>query len=216
MSCLIVAGGEVLESQLSLALEEADVVIAADCGLEALERLKYVPNYIIGDFDSASETTRQHLATYESMESVEVVRLIPEKDDTDTEAALQLAFAHSTGEIRILGGTGSRLDHVLGNISILGQGLEQKRSVILQDAHNRIRMVNSDISIHRSQQFGTYISLFPYGDEVTGLTLEGFKYPLKDATLAGFHSLGVSNELVEEEGRITFSQGVLIIIESKD
>ena len=174
-----------------------------------------MPNAIIGDFDSSCEATVSRLETY-AAQGVDVHRLIPEKDDTDTEAALQLAFANSTGDITIYGGTGSRLDHVLGNISILGQGLVHDRRVILQDKNNRVRLVNQNVTLTKAEQFGTYISLFPFGNVVEGLTLRGFKYPLEDDFLAGFTSLGVSNELVEDTGYITFDEGVLIIIESRD
>ncbi len=215
MSALIVAGGTVADELLVQEAKHADCIIAADRGLEALERIERYPHIIVGDFDSASGETIAHLEQYAS-QGVRVVRLIPEKDDTDTEAALQLAFAHSTGDIVILGGTGSRLDHVLGNISILGQGLERGRRVFLEDTHNRIRLIDGDIRLHRSNLYGPYISLFPYGDRVEGVTLRGFKYPLEEATLEGFTSLGVSNELIDESGDIHLKQGVLIVIEARD
>ena len=216
MSCVIVAGGEVDHKLLAEVLAGADTVIAADRGLEALQQAKVCPDYIIGDFDSASEATRARLAEYEKQPSAQVIRLQPEKDDTDSEAALQLAFAHSTGDIVLLGGTGRRIDHLLANISILGQGLAHGRQVILQDSWNRIRMIASGCTIRRDEQYGTYISLFPYSTRVEGLTLEGFKYPLHNATLEGFNSLGVSNELVKDEGVITFTRGTLIVVESID
>ena len=197
-------------------IKTADVIIAADRGLEALQGLGIRPHFIIGDFDSASEEAKATLASYEADEAVTLVRLQPEKDDTDTEAALQLAFAHSTGDITILGGTGTRLDHVLGNISILGQGLEHGRNVYLVDAHNRIRMIDSDVTITRAEQYGKFISLFPFGGPVTGVTLEGFKYPLTDATLEGCNSLGVSNELNSDRGRIAVKSGKIILMETLD
>jgi thiamine pyrophosphokinase len=215
MSALIVAGGMVSDELLVQEAKHADCIIAADRGLEALERIERYPHIIVGDFDSASGETIAHLEQYAS-QGVRVVRLNPRKDDTDTEAALQLAFAHSTGDIIILGGTGSRLDHVLGNISILGQGLERGRRVFLQDAHNRIRIIDGNITLHRKELYGPFISLFPYGDRVEGVTLQGFQYPLEEATLEGYTSLGVSNELVDEIGEIYIRQGALIVIEARD
>ena len=49
-----------------------------------------------------------------------------------------------------------------------------------------------------------------------GLTLEGFYYPLHKFTLTSYTSIGISNEIVEEEARISFDEGVLVMIESKD
>ena len=58
----------------------------------------------------------------------------------------------------------------------------------------------------------------PYTEEVTGITLRGFKYPLTDKTIRRGEEVGlcVSNELAEETASITFSDGILICIESKD
>ena len=48
------------------------------------------------------------------------------------------------------------------------------------------------------------------------LYLAGFKYPLADYCLKGFCSIGVSNEITEEQAEITFENGILIVIESRD
>ena len=84
------------------------------------------------------------------------------------------------------------------------------------DANNRIRMTERGMKLRRDEQFGTYVSLIPYTEQVEHLTLTGFKYPLTDACLKGFCSLGVSNEIKEEEAEIVFDGGVLLVIESRD
>ena len=61
-----------------------------------------------------------------------------------------------------------------------------------------------------------FISLIPYTEKVTGITLTGFKYPLKNETLTLGISRGISNELLEEEGKIKISQGILMVIRSRD
>ena len=48
------------------------------------------------------------------------------------------------------------------------------------------------------------------------MTLTGFKYPLTEALLTQGNSLGVSNELLAERGRIDFQEGILLYIESRD
>ena len=63
---------------------------------------------------------------------------------------------------------------------------------------------------------GKTISFVPFSEKVEGLTLEGFKYPLKDHTLVFEQSLAISNELEAEEGIISFSEGKLLLIESRD
>jgi thiamine pyrophosphokinase len=142
--------------------------------------------------------------------------LIPEKDDTDTEFAIREAIRRGADDITIVGGTGTRLDHVLGNVWLLGIGLEEGVSLQLLDEHNRIRLIDSPMILSREEQYGTYISLIPFSGEVRGVTLRGLKYPLNDYTLGGFCSLGISNEIVAEEAYIGFTAGLLLVIESKD
>ena len=86
----------------------------------------------------------------------------------------------------------------------------------LLDEHNRVRMIDGPIQIAKKEQYGKYVSLIPYSLQVEHLTLEGFVYPLSDFCLKGFCSLGVSNEITEEIAKITFEDGILIVIESRD
>ena len=70
--------------------------------------------------------------------------------------------------------------------------------------------------LQKSQQFGKYVSLLPLTTEVTGVTLTGMKYPLRDAAFTSDNTLGVSNEIVEDEAVIDLKNGILIMIESRD
>ena len=172
------------------------------------------PDLIVGDFDSVSS---EALAYYQSTGKVEIITLNPIKDDTDTEFAIRTAIEKGATSITLLGATGTRLDHVLGNIELLGIGLEKGVEMELVDSHNRIRMVSGGtLAFGKDAQFGNYVSLIPFTKQVTGVTLEGFKYPLSDYTLEKFHSLGISNEIVEEQAKIRFSEGILLVIESRD
>lgn len=214
MVTFILAGGSIslpfLQEQLELWPDH--VVIAADRGLESCMALNIEPDYVIGDFDSLDPRIKEKFLS----DQKNVTKLNPVKDDTDTEAALQLAFEKTPGDILILGGTGTRLDHVLGNISVLCQGFAHQRQVMLLDEHNRIRTINGPLTIKKAEQFGKYISLLPLTTEVTGLTLRGMFYPLCGFTLKIGTSIGISNEIVAEEAEILFDSGILIVVESRD
>lgn len=188
-------------------------VIAADFGLEFCGRNHILPDIAVGDFDSISKET---LSRFREKEGITWYRLNPEKDDTDTEFAIRKALEAGAERITVFGGTGSRLDHVLGNIELLGIGVEAGVPIELVDAHNRIRMIKTGITLKKEKQFGKYVSLIPYTDRVEHLFLTGFKYPLADACLRGFCSLGISNEIVENEAKIRFDGGILLVIESGD
>lgn len=212
---LIVSGGKIEEPFAERYVKENDFsfIIAADSGIEFLDRHGWVPDILLGDFDSAKPETVQF---YREQEKTELREFQPEKDDTDTEIAVLLAIEKGAEEVHLLGATGSRVDHMMANVGLLGLFLEKGISAFLVDAQNRVRVINSTTVIKKEEQYGNYVSLLPFMGRVTGLTLTGFKYPLLDFTMEGFHSLGVSNEIVEEQAVITLKSGCLIVAESKD
>lgn len=220
MIYMIVAGGNVDIEFTKGFFREFDgiplFVIACDKGYEACEAMEIRPNLVVGDFDSAGGSA----ADRAKEAGIEVVQLNPIKDDTDTEAALDIAIGRSTkyDEIYLLGASGTRLDHTMGNIALLGKGLVNDRVVILQDPHNRIEMITAGdtYAILADDQFGKYVSVFPYMGPVRGLKMKGFKYPLEDCKLEGFNTLTVSNELEDYEGIITIEKGFLIVMQTRD
>ena len=138
-----------------------------------------------------------------------------EKDDTDTGLAMQKAIETGADEILLVGGTGTRLDHVLGNIGQLFYAHSKGVKAELIDANNRMRVLDHKSTVSKKDQFGKYVSLIPIY-EAKGVTLQGFKYPLNNDTLVFHESWGISNELEAEEGIISFSEGKLLLIESRD
>lgn len=211
----VIAGGDIDDAFAChmIKVQKPDGMIAADKGMDFFYRNKIKPDFIIGDFDSADS---ESLSYFKGQSEIQIKKLLPEKNDTDTEAAVRLAISLGAEQITLLGVTGSRLDHVLGNIELLGIGLKERIPIALLDAHNRIQMIDKGITIAKSEQHGKYVSLLPYTDKVSHLTLRGFKYPLLDASLESFCTLGISNEIVEEEAEIIFESGILLVVESKD
>ena len=212
---VIISGGMIQDAFARELIRDGgyDVILAADSGMEFLRREQIIPDIIIGDFDSVKPET---LAYFQGFPEIAWETLNPVKDDTDTEFAIRYALEHDAGFITLLGATGTRLDHVLGNISILGIANDAGVPVEMFDANNRITMHKMSFSIPKEKQFGKYVSLIPYGGEVKGLTLTGMKYPLSDAVLGLYNSLGISNEITGDVAEITFTEGTLIAVESID
>ena len=203
---LIVSGGQIEDAFVTGLLEENKyhMTIACDRGMTYFKRSGRLPDLILGDFDSANAAELEY---FQTQTDVKIEQFPKEKDWTDTELAVQ---------IDLVGATGSRLDHVLGNVQLLALGLEHKTTIYLLDAHNRIRLVDGPIAIKKTEQFGDYISLIPYAGAVQQVTLRGMKYPLDQATLTPDITLGISNEIVEETAYITFADGKLLVMETKD
>lgn len=228
MKCVIISGGHIEDSFALEWLErnEYDYMIAADSGMNFLHRNNIVPDVIAGDFDSVDESAYQYFinemrdiaseSEIQKAKCPEILRLNPIKDDTDTEFVIREAIRRGATSIVILGATGTRLDHVLANVYLMGIGLEEGVDIQLLDEHNRIRMIVNCVQIKKDEQFGEFVSILPVKGDAKGVTLEGMKYPLKDADISCFSSLGVSNEIYAEIARISVTEGTLLVIESRD
>lgn len=221
---LILSGGRIEEDFALSFLESRSYqkIIAVDGGLEFLDRIGLLPTDIVGDFDTVEKGL---LEKYEGLENISVHRFPPEKDDTDSEIAVKLALEYGGAQIDILGASGTRLDHTLGNIRLLGlihrYGSMPGRKTVkayLYDKNNRVRLVEGECVIRREEAYGSYISLLPFTQRVEGITLSGFRYPLTDAAMDVLETptLGISNEIAGEQGKIFARKGLLLVIEAKD
>lgn len=213
MNTLIITGGTTDKVFIEdyLKSNKFDVIIAADKGLETLYKLKVMPNYIIGDFDSIDTKV---LKQYENT-NIPITYLKPEKDYTDTHMALKKAIEIGSKEITIIGGIGTRLDHTLANINILKEALDNNVKAKIINENNEIMLINNEVTINKNNKF-KYISLLPLTTKVSGITLEGFKYLLYDAALNIGESIGVSNEQISDLAKIKIKEGIAILILSKD
>ena len=238
---IIVSGGDIqsdfalyfLKKNIEKAGRENIRLIAADRGLEFFLDYLILPDVVIGDFDSLSEDGKNFLEMqnedipYGGMlewklqkgegKVVEVVRLRPEKDDSDTQSAMNYAIQNGAKEIVILGVTGNRVDHLMANFGLLILAQKQGAEVALADRYNYMKLIPSGTILKKAEQFGKYVSFFPLGGDVTGLTLEGFKYPLDKYHLTTADSgLTVSNEISEEYAKVTYESGTLLMIMARD
>lgn len=215
MNTLIVSGGEInLEFLYKYYNDNKNsTIIAVDKGLNALHELNIIPHHIVGDFDSINKDI---LSLYSNNPNITIHKYNPEKDYTDTDIAIKLAIDLNSSCINIIGSFGNRIDHLLANIHILMHSLNANIPCYLLDECNKLYLINTTTEIHKNKAYGKYISLIPLTSSVTGLTLTGFKYPLKNYTLPVGVSLGISNEIVDDIATISLSNGILIVIESRD
>lgn len=204
---LLVSGGEPDWKALEEAVKEADEIIALDRGLDYLKEIGIVPDLLLGDLDST------HLNPASFPKGMEIKRFPKEKDATDTQLGIEEAIARGAERILMLGATGRRLDHFLGNLDALLPATEYGVEAIMIDAYNRIRMFSKSFSIKKSS---TYVSLIPYTDRVTGVTLRGFRYEVTDRTFVKGNTLGISNEITADEAYVHFEEGIFLVIESND
>ena len=220
---VIISGGNIqngfaldfLKKRIKEGGRESLALVAADSGMEWFMRNReFIPDLAVGDFDSLSEEGKKYM---ESLNGLKIIRLKPEKDDSDTQSAMNYAIRTGAKEIVIFGVTGNRVDHLMANFGLLVLAQNQGAEVTLVDQYNYMKLISDGTVLKKSEQFGKYVSFFPFGGNVTDLTLEGFKYPLSNYCLTAADSgLTVSNEIISEYARVTFSSGELLMIMSRD
>lgn len=215
MKVAIVTGGSICKEFVEERLKSTsyDEIIAVDRGAEFFLESHFFPGYIVGDFDSIAPGI---LETLQQKHQTKIERHSSIKDETDTELAMRLAMSLGADYIEIYGATGTRMDHVLGNIQLLKMALDQWVHCHIIDENNRISMIRESMVIRKDQQYGEYVSLIPFTSCVKGLTLRGMKYPLNRYTLTCGLARGVSNEIVDAVAEIELEEGILLVIESKD
>lgn len=211
MNALIISGGkEPSEELLRGLVVKADIIIGADRGCEALFKHKIQPHYILGDFDSASKET---IAKIESL-GVNKIKFKAEKDFTDTESAFNLAVEKGATKIFMLGVTGTRYDHALGNIGLLKKALKLGIDCEILDDNNRIYVIDEKAMIKGEK--GDIVSFQAYSELVRGLSIKGAKYELDNYDLHIGDSLTISNEFISNEINISFKNGILMVLHTKD
>ncbi|WP_223066239.1 thiamine diphosphokinase [Paenibacillus caui] len=207
---LIFAGGNIA-SGFKEYIRPGDYLIGADFGAFFLVDHGIIPDIAIGDFDSVSPQQLQRIQ--EVCGSVTIVDPI-DKDQTDTELAFDIALDRRPDEIMMFGVLGSRCDHSFANIQMMLRALQHQIPSSIRDENNYITLTGSSACIEKGDF--TYVSLIPMTPEVTGITIEGFLYPLDNASIRMGQSVGISNKLIAERGTIQIESGLLLIVQSKD
>lgn len=167
-----------------------------------------------GDFDSVKEEELAYIKKHVD----ELLTFPPEKDETDMEIAISWAMKQDPEKIRIFGATGGRLDHFFANIQLLFKPMALHKSIPIEiiDRQNIISLIQAGThKIERNDEY-TYISFIPFHGDVERLTLVGFKYPLTLQQIPIHSTLCISNELISDIGTISFSEGILMVIRSRD
>jgi thiamine pyrophosphokinase len=211
----ILGGGPVdLLPELNNYNENDCIWVGADRGVFTLLNKGIQPVIAFGDFDSVSDSELQKIEKYVK----QLEKFKPEKNETDMELALNWALVQKPEQIRIFGASGGRLDHFLANVQLLIKPVlaGTKTEIFLIDRNNVIFVKGPGKFQVKAASDKKYISFIPFSLQITGLTLEGFKYPLKDCHISVGSTLCISNELIGDYGTFSFSKGILIVVRSSD
>lgn len=203
--CVIVGGADInnydyIRSRLCV----DDYIVFCDSGLKHLEDLQVKPSLIVGDFDSHDNP---HL-------DVETIVLPREKDDTDTVFAVKEALKRGFENFILIGVVGARLDHTLGNVSILLYLDSIGKKGIIIDDYSEMEIVSKEPAYIEDSY--ALFSLLNVSGTAKGITIENAKYLLNNAEITCEYQYGVSNEvLTGKTAKISILEGKLLLIKDR-
>lgn len=204
--CVIVGGADINNVEyIHSCLYEDDFFIFCDSGLKHLEALAVKPDLIVGDFDSHENP---HL-------NVETIVLPCEKDDTDTVYAVKEAVKRGYQDFLLIGVIGLRLDHTLGNLSLLLYLDDLGKKARILDDYSEIEIVSGKTATKPAMIDDSYafFSLLNISGTARGITIENAKYPLQHAEIKPEYQYGISNEVLPHKtARVSLEEGRLLLI----
>ncbi|MDZ4166438.1 MAG: thiamine diphosphokinase [Coriobacteriia bacterium] len=187
-------------------IRSAEVLIAADGGLDLCLASGRTPDVCVGDFDSV---TPQALATARR-DGAEILTFPVEKDASDLDLAVTEARNRGLAPVTITAAFAGRPDHTFASLGVLlraadldARAAEPHFTAFVVDA---IHLPALDLDL----PVGATLSLFS-ADAGTTLCVSGVRYPLVDETLEVWTSRGLSNVVTEPHQRISVSTGRVLM-----
>lgn len=203
--CVIIGGASIGDyGTVSAKLRQDDYMIYCDCGLRHMDGLGAEPDLIVGDFDSYSNPEFD----------TETIVLPCEKDDTDTVFAVKEALRRGFEDFLLIGVVGERLDHTLGNVSILLMLDSEGKVGTIIDDYSEMEIVSDRCEMPCIiDDSYVYFSLINISGTARGVTIRGAKYPLENAEITCEYQYGVSNEvLLGCTAEVSVGEGRLLLV----
>jgi thiamine pyrophosphokinase len=185
--------------------DRADLVVAADGGARYALDAGVVPDLVVGDMDSLGEV--REIEEQGTLLERHPVR----KDKMDGHLAVLAVRDRGATAVDLLCAAGGRFSALFAVPHILlaseRMGL---RATMVADWGRVFVLEAGSRTVTGDPQDS--VSVFPLTGPATGVTLEGFDYPLENARLEPGDTLGFHNELIGGAARVSVEEGVLLVI----
>ena len=203
---LFVGGGRPPSRQFFLSIAGRRKIICVDKGIELCKACGVVPNFLIGDFDSANQSA----IGWARANNVPVESYPADKDFTDTQLALSRAAELFGEHTAILTGAfGGRVDHLYSTIHTCAA---LNRSIVLADDREIIFYVKGgEEATIKFFKTPLAVSLLPMTSTCRGVTTKNLHWELDGATLAKDFPNATSNRIEHGEVFISVDGGTLAI-----
>ena len=196
---VIVANGTFPRHPVPLSyLRKASRIICCDGATETLLEYGLEPDFIVGDLDSLSQTLQQRYR--------HCLRHDTDQEINDLTKSVKFCTERQWNEITILGATGKREDHSIGNISLLADYAANAKPQMITDYGVFMPLLRSECF----ESFpGQQVSIFTLTSD-TVFTFHGLKYPLTGQTISSWWH-GTLNEALGDEFYIEMNFGKALV-----
>ena len=168
---LIIANGEYPSAEQALAqLQLSDYVVCCDGGADSFIERGGMPDAIVGDGDSLSAENRERYAS--------IIHYSPDQETNDQTKAVKYLMEMGYTDIAIIGATGKREDHTLGNIALLVEYMRAGANVRMYTDYGVF------IPCKDSHTFDSYAgqAVSVFNISAKDLRSSGLQYPIYDFT----------------------------------
>ena len=196
---IILANGAFPQAKIPLSyLHSADRIICCDGAITNLLQIGLEPDYIVGDLDSISDASKERFST--------ILHHNPDQETNDLTKAVQFCAEHNWKEITILGATGKREDHSIGNLSLLTDYAEYVQVQLLTDYGVFVPQLKSAQYESYPKQQVSIFSLSP----TTLFSSSGLVYPLEERVFSSWWQ-GTLNEAAGNSFSIKMNKGKVLV-----
>jgi thiamine pyrophosphokinase len=181
------------------ALQDAGTIVCCDGAVNKIAAHGLQPDYIVGDMDSI---TPAHAAQY-----AHILYPSAEQETNDLMKAVHFCRTHGVENVCIVGATGERDDHSIGNIALLAEFATMLSGVEMLTDHGRFTplLASATLESYAGQQVSIFC-MTPY----LRMDAEGLKYPIRDVVFDSWWK-GTLNEALGNRFRILFEKGKVTI-----
>ncbi|MDR3339355.1 MAG: thiamine diphosphokinase [Candidatus Symbiothrix sp.] len=179
-------------------LQHAERIICCDGATENLLAFGREPDFIVGDLDSISLALKERFAT--------ILHHNPDQETNDLTKSIRFCVNNNWKKISILGATGKREDHTLGNLSLLVDYAAIADVQLLTDYGSFVPQ--RETCVYESYP-GQQISIFSITPD-TLFTFQNLAYEVKNRKLTSWWQ-GTLNEAVSEQFTIEITHGKVLV-----
>ena len=205
---VVVIGGGPLSPRAVTDVAPDSTIIAADSGLDHAVAAGLRPTVLVGDLDSISAHGKMWAYAHE----LEIDQHPVDKAWTDTELALVRAAVADATELLVFGAAGDRFDHALGTLAALGNPLLTRFETIrLLLDETIVHVIHPGRSVTIDLPKDSSFSLLALHGPCIGVDVVGARWPLTNASLDPWSTLGISNETTELL-HVAVADGILTLV----